>query len=108
MKPYPDTQSVLVMDNCRIHHTDLLQEVLNENGELEASNVQNFTNMSFPGVMILFLPPYSPDLNPIEESFSTCTWSGSYCILMTDGLQGKLIYAAMGMKFTKRRIPFIP
>jgi hypothetical protein len=24
------------------------------------------------GVMILFLPPYSPDLNPIEESFSTC------------------------------------
>ncbi|PBK91210.1 hypothetical protein ARMGADRAFT_932907 [Armillaria gallica] len=22
--------------------------------------------------MILYLPPYSPDLNPIEESFSTC------------------------------------
>ncbi|KAJ7615705.1 hypothetical protein DFH06DRAFT_1013155 [Mycena polygramma] len=32
MKPYPDVQSVLVLDNCRIHHTDLLQEVLNENG----------------------------------------------------------------------------
>ncbi|KAJ7723041.1 hypothetical protein B0H16DRAFT_1334353 [Mycena metata] len=32
MKPYPDTQSVLVLDNCRIHHTDLLQEVLNEHG----------------------------------------------------------------------------
>ncbi|KAJ7038443.1 hypothetical protein C8F04DRAFT_874612, partial [Mycena alexandri] len=28
MKPYPDAQSVLVLDNCRIHHTDLLQEVL--------------------------------------------------------------------------------
>lgn len=23
------------------------------------------------GVMLLFLPPYSPDLNPIEESFSS-------------------------------------
>lgn len=32
MNPYPDVQSVLVLDNCRIHHTDLLQEVLNENG----------------------------------------------------------------------------
>lgn len=32
MKPYPDAQSVLVLDNCRIHHTDLLEEVLNENG----------------------------------------------------------------------------
>ncbi|KAJ7742613.1 hypothetical protein B0H16DRAFT_1323322 [Mycena metata] len=32
MKPFPDVQSVLVLDNCRIHHTDLLQEVLNENG----------------------------------------------------------------------------
>ncbi|KAF7352249.1 Tc1-mariner class transposase [Mycena venus] len=54
MNPYPDVQSVLVLDNCRIHHTDLLQEVLNENG-----------------IMVLYLPPYSPDLNPIEESFST-------------------------------------
>lgn len=32
MNRYPDTQSVFVLDNCRIHHTDLLQEVLNENG----------------------------------------------------------------------------
>ena len=23
--------------------------------------------------MLLYLPPYSPDLNPIEDSFSTCT-----------------------------------
>lgn len=33
MKPYPDVQSVLILDNCRIHHTDLLKEVLNEHGE---------------------------------------------------------------------------
>ena len=24
-----------------------------------------------PGCLLLFLPPYSPDLNPIKESFST-------------------------------------
>ncbi|PPQ84932.1 hypothetical protein CVT24_000123, partial [Panaeolus cyanescens] len=54
MNPFPDTHSVLVMDNCRIHHTDTLQEVLND-----------------ALVMLLYLPPYSPDLNPIEESFST-------------------------------------
>ncbi|KAJ7705751.1 hypothetical protein B0H16DRAFT_1346061 [Mycena metata] len=38
MKPFPDVQSVLVLDNCRIHHTDLLQEVLNENGTPTASS----------------------------------------------------------------------
>ena|SRR5271168_5614634 len=27
---------------------------------------------SFIDIMLLYLPPYSPDLNPIEESFSTC------------------------------------
>lgn len=25
--------------------------------------------------MILFLPPYSPDLNPIEESFAVCEYA---------------------------------
>ena len=33
MKPYPDAQSVIVLDNCQIHHTDLLREILNENGK---------------------------------------------------------------------------
>ncbi|KAF8238355.1 hypothetical protein L208DRAFT_1355350 [Tricholoma matsutake] len=54
MNTFPDVQSVLILDNCRIHHTDTLQEILND-----------------AGVMLLYLPPYSPDLSPIEESFST-------------------------------------
>lgn len=29
------------------------------------------------GIMLLYLPPYSPDLNPIEESFST--WKAYLC-----------------------------
>lgn len=28
--------------------------------------------------MLLYLPPYSPDLNPIELSFSTCLYQFSY------------------------------
>lgn len=27
-------------------------------------------SMYFGGVRVIFLPPYSPDLNPIEEAFS--------------------------------------
>jgi hypothetical protein len=27
MKPFPDVHSVLVMHNCRIHHTDMLQDL---------------------------------------------------------------------------------
>ncbi|KAF7371777.1 Tc1-mariner class transposase [Mycena venus] len=54
MGVFPDDCSVLVMDNCRIHHMETLQETLNAQG-----------------IMLMYLPPYSPDLNPIEESFST-------------------------------------
>ncbi|KAF8228250.1 hypothetical protein L208DRAFT_1292542, partial [Tricholoma matsutake] len=32
MNPYPDNHSILIMDNCRIHHTDMLQDVLNDSG----------------------------------------------------------------------------
>ena len=54
MQPFDGSSlhSVLVMDNCSIHISevkDLLQQA---------------------GVILLFLLPYSPDLNPIEEAFS--------------------------------------
>ena len=46
-------QSILVLDNCAIHHIDEVKAV-----------TQQF------GILLLFLPAYSPDLNPIEEAFS--------------------------------------
>lgn len=55
MNRYPQDRSVLIMDNCAIHKLEVLREV-----------VEAF------GVLLVFLPPYSPDFNPIEESFSTC------------------------------------
>ena len=47
------SHSILVMDNCSIHHISEVKELLRQ-----------------VGVVLLFLPPYSPDLNPVEEAFS--------------------------------------
>ena len=46
-------KDVLIMDNMRTHHAKDVQEVL-----------------TTAGVKVLFLPPYSPDLNPIERLWS--------------------------------------
>lgn len=53
MNRYPHDRSVLVMDNCRIHKSEALQKAVAD-----------------AGCILVFLPPYSPDFNPIEESFS--------------------------------------
>lgn len=46
-------RSILVMDNCTVHHVRPVTTLLKQ-----------------AGIVTLFLPPYSPDLNPIEEVFS--------------------------------------
>ena len=48
---YPDGKTVLILDNARIHHAKLLMSFLEENSDR---------------LMLMFLPPYSPKLNPIE------------------------------------------
>lgn len=55
MLPYDgeNPHSILVMDNCSIHHVGPVLETLRD-----------------MGILTLFLPPYSPDMNPIEEMFS--------------------------------------
>jgi transposase len=53
MNSYPNKHSVLVLDNARIHHDDILIEYIE----------------AFGG-RVEFLPPYSPDFNPIKSSFS--------------------------------------
>ena len=44
---------VVVMDNCSIHHVEATVKMIQE-----------------VGALVLFLPPYSPDYNPIKELFS--------------------------------------
>jgi transposase len=44
---------VLVMDNASFHHTKRIEQMCAD-----------------AGVKLMYLPPYSPDLNLIEEFFS--------------------------------------
>ena len=53
MNPFPESRSVLVMDNVSTHHSPLVLHLCRQ-----------------AGVILEYLPPYSPDLSPIEESFS--------------------------------------
>jgi transposase len=50
---WPEPKSVLVMDNASFHRSDRIEKMC-----------------STAGVKLVYLPPYSPDLNPIEEFFS--------------------------------------
>ena len=52
LEQYPDGKTVMILDNARIHHAKLLQGFLEENKER---------------LELVFLPPYSPNLNKIEE-----------------------------------------
>ena len=45
--------SVVLLDNCAIHHVIEVTATLRD-----------------IGVLVQFLPPYSPDFNPLEEAFS--------------------------------------
>ena len=48
-------RSIAVMDNCSIHHTLQVKKLYFED----------------VGILLLYLPPYSPDMSPIEETFSS-------------------------------------
>jgi hypothetical protein len=74
MNPWPQPHSVLIMDNASIHKSDALRLAV------EAA-----------GCLLVFLPPYSPDFNPIEESFScgSCLSSKSLlCLIEAPYSQG--------------------
>ena len=50
---WPEPRSVLVMDNASIHHSERTKQKCRD-----------------AGVRLVYLPPYSPDFNPIEEFFA--------------------------------------
>ncbi len=55
MNQYDGTsaKSIVIMDNLTVHHVDAVTELFKSSG-----------------IVVLYLPPYSPDRNPIEELFS--------------------------------------
>ena len=46
-------RSIAILDNCSIHHVQTVTDLFRD-----------------AGILVLSLPPYSPDHNPIEEIFS--------------------------------------
>jgi transposase len=50
---WPEPKSVLVMDNASFHHSERVAQLCSD-----------------AGVKLVYLPPYSPDLNTIEEFFA--------------------------------------
>ena len=51
--PSLEKGNVVIMDNMRSHHAKIVTELLGK-----------------AGISYLYLPPYSPDLNPIEKMWS--------------------------------------
>ena len=56
LRPYPQDNSIFVLDNCQIHHT---------------YRVALRAMVEAAGAKLLFLAPYSPIDNPIEYAFSS-------------------------------------
>jgi transposase len=52
--PYPGPRSVIILDNASVHH-------------INRQNIEDVYRRH--GILVRFLPPYSPDFNPIKESF---------------------------------------
>jgi transposase len=50
---WPEPKSVLIMDRASFHRTEWIEQMCYK-----------------AGVKLMYLPPYSPDLNPIEEFFA--------------------------------------
>ena len=53
LMPKLPPKSVVIMDNARFHKRSLMQKAIEEAGQT-----------------LLYLPPYSPDLNPIEKKWA--------------------------------------
>jgi len=74
MNPYPQPKSVLVMDNCSIHHVEGVAERCAQKYVDLVRDIHSCCRLTYVlicrGVRLVYLPPYSPDFNPIEEMFS--------------------------------------
>lgn len=53
LQPYPQARSVLVLDGASIHKDERLVQLVNS-----------------VGAVAVYLPPYSPEFNPIEKVFA--------------------------------------
>jgi transposase len=74
MNPFPGPHSIIVLNNARIQHgPELLWKVLEQGTHCLFWTLAR--SHQFTGCLIEYLPPYSPNYNPIEQAFSIIkTW----------------------------------
>ena len=53
LNPFPLQRSIVILDNAKIHMYPELEAAIHRSG-----------------AMLIYLPPYSPQLNPIEQGFA--------------------------------------
>jgi len=71
MQPFLASNSVIIMDNARIHKDpDMIDMVYAQCVGQYSLFYSNVLYLPFRGMQVMFLPPYSPDYNPIELAFS--------------------------------------
>ena len=72
MQPWLLPNSVLIMDNAAIHWVNSVQEMVEAHGS-----------------RLIYLPTYSPDLNPIKEAFSFIkAWLHANCDYVFGEIEG--------------------
>ena len=81
MQPLSAECSVLVLDNCQIHHNEAIAELIQTAGMLQYPLLETKLNI-YSGCLILYLLAYSSNLNPIEESYSACKPSFGFMYLL--------------------------
>src|SRR5579872_5286342 len=60
------------MDNCSIHHDEEIRRIIVDECGMHCALLFHLAlaQVLRPGALLIYLPPYSPDFNPIEEAFS--------------------------------------
>lgn len=71
MNRFPLPRSVIVMDNCAIHKAPEIRELIESRSFAFSVIHSDSSDLSLSrGSRLEYLPPYSPDFNPIELAFS--------------------------------------
>ena len=89
MNRFPNSKSVLILDNCRAHDIDIKYI------------------WETHGIKILFLPPYCPHLNPIERYFSVCKSLIRRLVYTNKELRGNsFLLWKKSIELSKAKFPF--
>jgi len=71
LTPFPGPRSVVILDNCAIHHDEEIRQIIEiECGASTIVTLRNSqTHIIDVGAKLIYLPPYSPDFNkPFTQS----------------------------------------